>query len=600
MKPVIFILGISALPLAQKLKAGLDGEIHTPDCMNSGDVSYAKAKTHLAELFNDGRTIIGLCASGILIRAIGPHLSDKRTEPPVVAVAEDGSSAVPLLGGHHGANELAKKIAAITTGHAAITTASEVRFGFAFDEVLPGYTLANPEDVKSVTAALLTGAELSLPRHPGESRDPELPFWCSDIRQLNLVNWVPAFAGMTVEVSEKALRGDERKLVYHPHTLAIGVGCERGTSHEEVATLIKNTLKENNLAIQSVAGYASIDVKEDEPAISSLYNVNYFTAEELNAFAPKLKTPSDYVMSEVGTPGVAEAAALAAAGPDAELIVAKTKSKRATVAIARAPSPIRAVHGRMGGNLAVVGIGPGHKSMRSAIATRELHLATDWVGYGLYLDLVSDLKQDQIEHRFPLGGEEDRVRHAVDLAKQGKQVALVCSGDAGIYAMAALVYEIIDLEPNRIKVEVIPGISAFQAAAAKAGAMIGHDFCCISLSDLLTPWEAIEKRVRAAAESDFVISFYNPRSLKRRDQLERAFTILKNHRPPDTPVIIASNLGRAEENLRIVTFADFNPDDVDMLTLVMVGSSQSKSFARSDGKTYAYTPRGYARKRETL
>ncbi len=214
--------------------------------------------------------------------------------------------------------------------------------------------------------------------------------------------------------------------------------------------------------------------------------------------------------------------------------------------------------------------------------------------------MIADIKTDQIEHRFPLGGEEARVRHAIALAKQGKQVALVCSGDAGIYAMAALVYEIIDLEPTRIKVEVIPGISAFQAAAAKAGAMIGHDFCCISLSDLLTPWEAIEKRVKAAAEGDFVISFYNPRSLKRRDQLERAFAILKDHRPPDTPVIIASNLGRAEEKVTIVKFADFNPDDVDMLTLVMVGSSQSKSVRRGDGKTYAYTPRGYAKKRETL
>ena len=175
-------------------------------------------------------------------------------------------------------------------------------------------------------------------------------------------------------------------------------------------------------------------------------------------------------------------------------------------------------------------------------------------------------------------------------------MALICSGDAGIYAMAALVYELIEREPCRVAVEVHPGISAFQAASAAAGAMIGHDFCCISLSDLLTPWEVIEKRLKAAAEGDFVISFYNPRSLKRRDQLERAFAILKPHRKPDTPVVIASNLGRPQENVRIVNFADFNPDDVDMLTLVMVGSSQSKSIKRGDGKTYAYTPRGYSRK----
>ncbi len=394
--------------------------------------------------------------------------------------------------------------------------------------------------------------------------------------------------------------GGPTHLIYHSHTLAVGVGCERGTSREEVTTLINNTLKENNLAVQSIAGYASIDIKEDEPAISSLYNVNFFSAEELNAFAPKLKTPSGYVMAEVGTPGVAEAAALAAAGPDAELIVPKTKSKRATVAIARAPLPLIEMHGRRMGTLAVIGIGPGSKMTRSPDANLELNLATDWVGYDLYLDLIADIKTDQIEHRFPLGGEEARVRHAIALAKQGKQVALVCSGDAGIYAMAALVYEIIDLEPTRIKVEVIPGISAFQAAAAKAGAMIGHDFCCISLSDLLTPWEAIEKRVKSAADGDFVISFYNPRSLKRRDQLERAFAILKDHRPPDTPVIIASNLGRAEEKVTIVKFADFDPDDVDMLTLVIVGSSQSRSVRRGDGKTYAYTPRGYAKKRETL
>ena len=228
----------------------------------------------------------------------------------------------------------------------------------------------------------------------------------------------------------------------------------------------------------------------------------------------------------------------------------------------------------------------------------ELWFSTEWVGYSLYLDLVENLRNGQTRHDFPLGDEEARCRHAIELAKQGKRVALVCSGDAGIYAMAALVYELIDREPNRIKVEVHPGISAFQAASAKAGAMIGHDFCCISLSDLLTPWEAIEKRIRAAAEGDFVISFYNPRSLKRRDQLERAFAILKDHRPADTPVVVASNLGRPEENVRIRKFSEFNPDEVDMLTLVMVGSSQSKSITRGDGKTYAYTPRGYAKKME--
>jgi len=323
-----------------------------------------------------------------------------------------------------------------------------------------------------------------------------------------------------------------------------------------------------------------------------------FTAAELNALAPRLKTPSAVVLQEVGCPGVAEGAALALGGPDAHLIVAKTKSLRATCAIALAPLPVLELEGRAQGMVSLVGLGPGDPSSRSPAASDALRQASDWVGYGLYLDLAQDLNTGQREHRFPLGAEEERVRHAIALAREGRQVALICSGDPGIYAMAALVYEVLDLEPERIAVDVLPGISAFQAAAARAGAMIGHDFCCISLSDLLTPWEVIENRLAAAAQGDFVTAFYNPRSLKRRDQLERAIAILKPHRSPDTPVVIASNLGRPEESVRIVAFADFDASVVDMLTLVMVGSSQSRSLKRGDGRSYAYTPRGYARKRQ--
>ncbi|MGH6853872.1 MAG: precorrin-3B C(17)-methyltransferase [Aestuariivirga sp.] len=566
-KPVIFILGISALPLAQKLKAALGGAIHAPPNLAGHDVIYSNAASHLATLFKGGHPIIGLCASGILIRAIAPYLSDKHSEPPVIAVAEDGSSAVPLLGGHHGANELARRIATLCEGHAAITTASEVRFGSAFDEPEEGHVLANPENMKSVTAHKLAGGEV------------------------------------TIEITEHLTKGSATHLVYHPRTLAIGVGCERNTPPEDVVSLVEDVMAKNNLSPASIACMASIDVKSDEAAIHAAarrFNVpaRFFSASELNAEAPRLKNPSNIVAKEVGTPGVAEAAALAAAGPEAELLIEKTKSQRATCSIAKAPSPLLQLRGHPRGLLHVVGIGPGAPEWRSPAAAAALEAASDWVGYGLYLDLIADLKGHQIEHRFPLGSEEDRVRHAINLAKEGKRVALVCSGDAGIYAMAALVYEIADFEPCRIEINVIPGISAFQAAAAKAGAMIGHDFCCISLSDLLTPWEAIEKRIRAAAEGDFVIAFYNPRSLKRRDQLQRAFEILARHRPPDTPVVIASNLGRPEEKVTIVRFADFDPDVVDMLTLVMVGGSQSKSFTRGDGGTYAYTPRGYARKRE--
>lgn len=582
----VFILGSSALPLALTLKAALGGEIHGPLCVPGPDHPYEKATAELQRLFRDGQPIIALCAAGIVIRALAGILHDKRQEPPVIALAEDGSSVVPLLGGHHGANDLARRVAEITGGHAAITTASDLRFGAAFDEPPEGWVLANPHDMKDFAARLLAGETIKL--------DGSLPW-------LDLAQSPEAV--LTISATHENISGSPTHLVYHPKVLTLGVGGERGVAAEELITLVDDTLTRHRLAKASLAVVASIDLKEDEAAIHALGRhlglpVRVFTASELNDEAPRLKTPSAVVMKEVGCPGVAEGAALAAAGANSQLIIAKTKSKRATCAVALALSPLVALRGRPRGMVSLVGLGPGDAASRSPAATEALQRATDWVGYGLYLDLAGDLKQAQKEHRFPLGAEETRVRHAIALAREGRQVALVCSGDPGIYAMAALVYEVLDLAPERVEVEVLPGISAFQAAAARAGAMIGHDFCCISLSDLLTPWEVIENRLRAAAKGDFVTAFYNPRSLKRRDQLERAIAILEPHRPRDTPVIIASNLGRPEESVRIVPLKDFDPGVVDMLTLVMVGSSQSKSLLRGDGQAYAYTPRGYAKKRQ--
>jgi cobalt-precorrin 5A hydrolase/precorrin-3B C17-methyltransferase len=193
----------------------------------------------------------------------------------------------------------------------------------------------------------------------------------------------------------------------------------------------------------------------------------------------------------------------------------------------------------------------------------------------------------------------------MELAGEGRSVALVCSGDAGIYAMATLVFELLDkaggpdgLTPaaRRIGIAVSPGISALQAAAARAGAPLGHDFCTISLSDLLTPWDDIVRRVKAAGEGDFVIAFYNPVSRKRRTQLAFARDELLKHRPGDTPVILATNLGREGEMVRVVPLAGLNVDDVDMLTVVIVGSSNSSVVRTGDGREWVYTPRGYARK----
>ncbi|MGI9481623.1 MAG: precorrin-3B C(17)-methyltransferase, partial [Hyphomicrobiales bacterium] len=585
--PVIFTLGPSALETAKKIAGVTGGEIR--------GLSAGEAGANLGEAFAQGRPILGICAAGILIRLLAPHLNDKTTEPPVIAISDDGASVVPLLGGHHGANELAQEIAATTGGHAAITTAGDVRFGVALDFPPEGYLLANPHDAKPAMAALLSGGAARL--------EGDAP-WLSECGLSFAKD-----AEVELTVTNKVVVGSDTKLVYHPKNLVIGVGCARACPPEEMIALVDEQLAKANLAPASVGCVASINVKADEVAVHYLAEhlgvlARFFSAAELNKLAPRLANPSDVVLQEVGCPGVAEGAALGAVGDSGRLIVEKTKTAYATCAIAEAPELIDALSvGRARGRLSVVGIGPGNEDWRSGEAGRLLAEATDWVGYGLYLDIVAALSGGKCQHRFDLGAEEARVRHGLELAGEGRDVALVCSGDAGIYAMASLVFELCDGEEmsecaRRAEIVVAPGISAFQAAAARAGAPIGHDFCAISLSDLLTPWEVIEARVKAAAEGDFVIAFYNPKSMRRTTQITRAMEILSAHRPPETPIILGTNLGREGENVRATTIAKFDADEVDMLTLVMVGSSTSCAFETGEGKTWVYTPRGYTKKRE--
>jgi cobalt-precorrin 5A hydrolase/precorrin-3B C17-methyltransferase len=579
--PAVLWLTPTARPLAETLARGLDGEA-VPAGRDTAET--------LRALFRAGRPIVALCASGILIRILAPLLADKHTEPPVIAVAEDGSVAVPLLGGHHGANALARRIADLTGAVAAITTASDLRLRLTLDEPPPGYVLANPEHAKPFTARLLAGEPVRI--------DGPAP-WLEALEQSET-------AALTITVTARAAQSAPNRLVYHPRSLALGVGCERGVGPAELIGLVRNTLAAHDLDPRAIAGVFSLDLKSDEPAVHALAEnlgvpARFFTPARLNAESSRLANPSDLVLRETGCPGVAEGAALAAAGPQGHLLVEKTRSPRATCAIAECPAPLLHLPGRPRGKLSVVGIGPGSRAWLSPAAATALSAATDWVGYDLYLDLVSHLSTGKTEHRFPLGAEETRVGKALALAGEGRDVALVSSGDAGIYAMASLACELLDrggLDPaaRRAALDVIPGISAFQAAAARAGALIGHDFCCISLSDLLTPWEAIEKRLRAAAQSDLVTALYNPRSARRTDQLVKATAIFAAHRPPDTPVIVASNLGRPDEQTRVVPLSAFDPVQVDMLTIVLIGSSESRVFTRGDGSTIAYTPRGYAGK----
>jgi cobalt-precorrin 5A hydrolase/precorrin-3B C17-methyltransferase len=583
MTPAVVIFGQAGRSTAERIVAATGGTLHVLN--SAGD-----ARTLLPRLFEQRTPIVGVCASGILIRFLAGNLRDKQAEPPVLAVSQDGRAIVPLLGGHHGANELARTLATALEGVAAITTASETRFGRSLDDPPPGWTICDPVDAKPAMMALLAGARIALEGHAPWLSEAGYP--------------ISSLGAVKVLVTEQQIRIDHG-VVYNPRTLVAGVGCERGAAAEEVIGLIDYALRSQNFAPASLCCIASIDLKADEPALHAAaahfgVPLRLFEAAELSRERYRLVNPSAVVEAAVGTPGVAEAAALKA-GP---LVVSKLKSERATCAIARAPHPLDPERfGRRPGALHIVGIGPGAADMRTAAAVAALGVSTDWIGYGLYLDLVGDLHREQVEHRYQLGDEEVRVRKALELAAEGRVVSLICSGDAQIYAMAALVYELLaETGPRalpevarRVGVAAHPGISAFQAASAAAGALIGHDFCCISLSDLLTPGDDIRRRLTAAAEGDFVTALYNPRSQRRTELIEEAHRIFLAHRPPGTPVVVASNLGRPGESVRVVELAAFDPTEIDMLSIVLIGSSTSRALQHA-GRTLAFTPRGYAGK----
>jgi len=599
--PVFVVLNGVGLATVRRLAAkmpraevhGLIGRVGEVDAVFTGTVE------HLRSLFRAGRPIVALCASGIIIRALAPLLENKGAEPPVLAIAADGSAVIPLLGGHRGANALAARLADALGIAPAITTAGEVTGGVALDDPPAGWRVVNPEAARAAMAALVDGTPVAL----DSDVDEALLAWMTQGNPDAFVIAEPELADLpTIQISDRTdTAGDPNTLILRPPTLALGVGCARDCPPEELETLARETLAYHGLSADSVACVVSIDVKADEAAVLALGKtlgvpVRFMDAATLEAEAPRLANPSDTVFREVGCHGVSEGAALAIAGPDGVLVAPKRKSPQATCAVARHPAGIQP--GRVGqprGRLHIVGIGPGAGAWRTPEASAAVAEATDLVGYRLYLDLLGEAQRGKTRHMSDLGAETDRVVAALDLAAKGRRVALVCSGDAGIYALATLAFEQLEHgnrpDWRRIEIAVCPGVSAMQAAAARAGAPLGHDFCAISLSDLLTPRETIEKRVTAAAEGDFVIAFYNPVSKRRRDFLPMARDILLRHRPAETPVVLARNLGREGEAMTIITLAELDVDQVDMLTMVLIGSSETRRVG-----SWVYTPRGYAQK----
>ena len=566
--PAIVILGQNSVTVARQIITVLPGAtLYGLAGRTSGvDVSFTNFGETLRELFAQGTPLIGICAAGILIRTLAPLLSDKQQEPPVLAVAEDGSAVVPLLGGLGGVNDLARRIAEALDVKPAITTTGDLRLGTTLLSPPPGYYLANPDDAKKFISDVLAGAQVKLEGIAPWLSDSKLP--------------IDPQGDLTIKVTESLVVPTANCLVYHPTTIAIAIS---GIIDDAVA-LVQQLLADAQLARTSVAGIFAPITAAANPGIHAVASalgvpVRFFTPNQLESLLSQGYSP-------------AQAAAIAATG------TSPLFSSSPHIAIAIAPQAIDPnTIGQPRGRLAIIGIGPGGSQWMSPEVKEILKSATDLVGYKTYLDLVGSLANGKQRHESDNRQEETRAKMALDLAASGRYVAVVSSGDPGIYAMATAVFEVCDRyakpEWDNIDIHVAPGISAMQAAAAAIGAPLGHDFCAISLSDILKPWSAIEQRITAAAEADFVIAFYNPVSQERTWQLAEARNILLLHRTPDTPVVLAQNLGRPGQTVKAIALDQLSPTSADMRTIILVGSTKTRTIKRSDGNLWVYTPRRY-------
>jgi cobalt-precorrin 5A hydrolase / precorrin-3B C17-methyltransferase len=529
--------------------------------------------------------VVAVMAAGAVVRILAPLVAagHKSSDPAILVVDDAGRFVVPILGGHAaGANALASELAEIIGAAAVITTATDVAGVPGLDDL--GWPVSG--DVSGVSRGLLDGEKVAL---ASAHRWP-LPALGENV--VEVLGGAASADHPAILISDLATKpAGDGLVVLRPPSLVVGMGASRGVSTDEARRLLERTLQDAGLAIESVVAIATAQIKGDEQGLVELarqLKVPLVTHSVTALAQVEVPNPSEVVRAAVGVPSVAEAAALLGAegrldgaGQSgriaAELIVTKTASAMATVAIAR--------H-RPRGRLAIVGIGPGSRDLLTAAARDELRRASVIVGLDQYVDQIRDLLRPGTQILSSgLGQEEERAHTAVALARDGSAVALIGSGDAGVYAMASPALEVAD---ESIDVVGVPGVTAGLAAAAVLGAPLGHDHCYVSLSDLHTPWPVIERRVSAAAEGDFVLLCYNPRSAKRDWQLGRALELVAVHRPPTTPIGVVRNASRADQSSILTTLAEFDPAVVDMYSLVVVGASQTRIVS---GRMV--TPRGY-------
>lgn len=562
--PAIVILGQGSLNTARRIQQLYPGAlIHgLAERVDGADRTYHAFGATLRQLYQQDTPIIALCAAGIVIRTLAPLLLEKGAEPPVLAVAEDGSAVVPLLGGLGGVNVMAREIAAAFNAAAAITTSGELRFGTCLLNPPSGYALGDLELGKRFVSDLLSGENVRI-----EGAAP----WLAEAQLPEADD-----AALAIHIGYAEREPNAHELLIYPRNVLVAVSA----SLPDLAAAVKAALHDSRIAVQSLACLLASEREMASPALH----------EAARTLGVPLRFTADASVGEMAQEVLPQ--------------LLPPISPVDGIAIAVAPQPLNIGQiGRGRGRLAVIGLGPGAAGFMIPAVKAELARANDVLGYETYVRMAGPFRADQVLHCTDNREEMQRARHAFELAAKGRSVVVVSSGDPGVFAMASAVLEALHDSSNAdwhsVELEILPGVSASLATAAQAGAPLGHDFCVMSLSDNLKPWDIIEKRLDLAAQADLALAFYNPISRSRPWQLGRALEIVRQHRTPQTPVTLGRDIGRPGQTLRVITLGELTPEQVDMRTMVLIGSSTTCTFARAEGGQWVYTPRWYGQKPES-
>ena len=554
-------------------------------------IPVQKPREILIKKWQEIDLIIFIGSIAASIRIINSFLTSKDQDPGVIVIDNKCSKIVPLIGLHQSNTQnIAYQIANLLGGEIIETNNSNDQSFLNLDSFGNQWGWERSGNIKDWSKLVIKQAnneKIFCKQSSGNS------LWKNSesgeiINQINEKEIVKPDATFHVSIFEN------HETSWHPPVLWIGIGCERNTSKDLIANSLNNFFESRNLSQKSIAGFATIDIKNNEKVILELVKeknlpLKFFSKEDLSKMI--VPNPSNVVQNEIGTPSVAEASCLIAAGEESKLLeekrIFKNESGAVTIAVAESKNQYNPTHGE----IHIIGSGPGDISFLTNNARKALSRCTIWIGYKMYLDLIKPIKRnDQVLIESKLTEEKERCSKAIKLAEEGIKVALISSGESGFYGMAGLLLELLQKIKKEFRpyFEVHPGISSVQLAAAISGAPLMNDFCSVSLSDKLTPWSLIEKRIEGALLGDFVIALFNPQSIERNWQLKSIIDICLKSRHSDTPVLIARQVGRDNQTKKFFTLNTIPFKEIDMLSIIIIGNSQTTLVDE-----IFLTPRGY-------